>query len=94
MVVFNQTSVTGLAARFAARLEVAGWDVVGVDNWIGTVPATTVYYQPGDEAAARALMADFPDVGRIHPAVVEHADPLTHGGLDQRLPDQLTRRPV
>jgi hypothetical protein len=69
VVVFNQTSVGGLAAGFAAELEAAGWDVVGVDNWVGTVPATTVYYWPGDESAARDLRADFPAVGRIHPAV-------------------------
>jgi len=67
VVVFNQTTTPGLAARFAARLEVAGWNVVGVDNWFGSVPATTVYYPPGDEAAAKALRADFPDVGRIRP---------------------------
>jgi len=67
VVVFNQTTTPGLAARFAARLEIAGWNVVGVDNWFGTVPATTVYYPPGDEDAAKALRADFPDVGRIRP---------------------------
>ena len=69
VVVFNQTGVSGLAANFAARLGQAGWTVAGVDNWVGTVPETTVYYRPGDEAAARTLMKDFPEVGRIRPAI-------------------------
>jgi hypothetical protein len=76
-VVFNQTTVSGLAARFAARLQDAGWTVTGVANWQGTVPSTTVYYWPGDKRAARALMADFPDVGRIHAAV----SPMPRGEL-------------
>lgn len=69
VVVFNQTSTPGLAARFAALLEQRGWNVVGIDNWVGTVPAPTVYYRPGAEAAARTLRRDFPAVGRIRPAV-------------------------
>jgi hypothetical protein len=69
VVVFNQTGVSGLAANFAARLGQAGWTVAGVDNWVGSVPATTVYYRPGDEAAARTLMKDFPEVGRVRPAI-------------------------
>ena len=69
VVVYNQTAVSGLAAAYAARLQQAGWSVVGVDNWTGTVPETTVYYRPGDEAAARQLMRDVPQVGRIRPAV-------------------------
>jgi hypothetical protein len=73
-VVFNQTGVSGLAANFAARLQQAGWAVGGVDNWVGTVPSTTVYYRSGDEAAARTLMRDFPEVGRIRPAVTGMPD--------------------
>jgi hypothetical protein len=69
VVVFNQTSVPGLAAAFAARLQEAGWTVTGVDNWTGTVPETTIYYRPGDEADARQLMRDIPQVNRILPAV-------------------------
>ena len=30
----------------AAQATAAGWQVVGADNWYGTIPATTVYYPP------------------------------------------------
>jgi hypothetical protein len=69
VVVFNQTSISGLAAAYAAKLQQAGWRVTGVDNWTGFVPETTVYYRPGDEAAARQLMRDLPTVNRIRAAV-------------------------
>lgn len=66
--VFNQTGITGLAAETAAELEAAGWDVVGVDNWIGFVPEDTVYYYEGGKAAAERLSNDFPGIARVWPA--------------------------
>lgn len=75
--VFNQTTSTGLAARFGAELSAAGWQVLGVDNWIGHVPANTVYYWPGDQAAANRLSRDFPEVGRVWPA----SSPMPRDGL-------------
>jgi hypothetical protein len=68
VVVLNQTGVTGLAARVQKQLEAGGWTVTGIDDFRGNVPATTVYYPPGLKAAAKALMAQFPDIGRIRPA--------------------------
>ena len=68
VVVLNQTTVTGLAARFQKELEAGGWRVSGIDDFRGNVPATTVYFPPGLRAAAKALMAQFPQVGRIRPA--------------------------
>ena len=64
----NQTGVAGLAARVKERLEAGGWTVTGIDDFRGNVPATTVYYPRGLQAAARALMAQFPEIGRIRPA--------------------------
>jgi LytR cell envelope-related transcriptional attenuator len=75
--VFNQTSVTGLAATFAASLEAEGWRVLGVDNWRGYVPENTVYYWPGDKAAAERLSDDFADIGRVWPAT----SPMPRDGL-------------
>jgi hypothetical protein len=75
--VFNQTTVTGLAASFARVLEDEGWQVLGVDNWIGYVPENTVYYWPGDQAAAQRLSQDFPEVGRVWPA----SSPMPRDGL-------------
>ncbi|GAA0614658.1 hypothetical protein GCM10009547_15630 [Sporichthya brevicatena] len=68
VVVFNQTTVRGLAQTFADELTAGGWTVAGVDDWRGNVPATTVYFPPGLRPAAKALMAQFPQIGRIRPA--------------------------
>ena len=56
--VYNNSSVTGLAGRVAQRATGAGWQVVGEDNWYGTVPATTVYHPPKLERAAKLLALD------------------------------------
>lgn len=66
--VFNNSGVTGLAGRTATQITDAGWNVVGTDNWYGTIPASTVYYPPRLHAAAQALGRDL-GVRRILPAV-------------------------
>jgi hypothetical protein len=68
VIVLNQTGVSGLAAKVKQQLEAGGWTVAGIDDFRGNVPATTVYYPPGLHAAAKALMAQFPAIGRIKPA--------------------------
>ncbi len=67
IVVFNNTSIKGLAARVSEKVKDAGWTVVAADNWYGTVPATTVYYPKGKKAAAQLLALDL-GVARIKPA--------------------------
>ena len=57
-----------LAGSTADRLTGAGWNVVGSDNWYGTIPASTVYYPPRLAAAARLLGKDL-GVNRLRPAV-------------------------
>jgi hypothetical protein len=68
VVVLNQTVRRGLAAEFRSVLAEAGWQVGGVGNFRGNVPATTVYYPPGMKPQARALAAAFGQVDRIRPA--------------------------
>lgn len=68
VIVLNQTAVHGLAAKVRDQLEAGGWTVTGIDSFRGNVPATTVYYPPRLKAAAEALMAQFPAIGRIRPA--------------------------
>lgn len=68
IVLFNQTTVSGLAASFRTKLEAGGWTVAAVDDFRGNVPATTVYFPPGLRPVAKALMAQFPEIGRIRPA--------------------------
>jgi hypothetical protein len=66
--VFNNSNITGLASGTSARIQSAGWQVVGSDNWYGTIPATTIYYPERLEAAARLLSKDL-GIERVLPAV-------------------------
>lgn len=66
--VYNNSGISGLAGRTAARASAAGWQVVGSDNWVGTIPAATVYYPQRLEAAAKLLGRDL-GITRLRPAV-------------------------
>ena len=70
--VFNNSNVSGLAARTAERIGAVGWQVVGSDNWYGTIPATTIYYPSRLQGAAKVLSKDI-GVPRLMPAV----DPMS-----------------
>ncbi len=66
--VFNNSGITGLAGEVAARASDIGWQVVGSDNWYGTIPATTVYFPPRLTDEAKALALDL-GIERTAPAV-------------------------
>jgi len=66
--VYNNTTITGLAASTAAQLQDGGWEVVGVDNWRGDIPSSTVYYPAGMEDEADQL-ADTLGFDRVRGAV-------------------------
>jgi hypothetical protein len=66
--VYNNSNVTGLAGRVAAEASNAGWQVVGSDNWYGTIPASTVYFPERLRAEARLLALDL-GIERTAPAV-------------------------
>jgi hypothetical protein len=66
--VYNNSGITGLAGSTANTIAGAGWQVVGSDNWYGTIPASTVYYPPRLEAAARLLAEDI-GINRLKPAI-------------------------
>jgi LytR cell envelope-related transcriptional attenuator len=68
VVVFNNSNVTGLAGRVAAQAGQIGWQVVGADNWYGTIPTSTVYYPQRLERAGRLLALDL-GIQRTAPAV-------------------------
>jgi hypothetical protein len=60
--VYNNSTVTGLAARAAADFRSAGWQVEEVGNYpSGIIPTSTVYYRPGtgEQQAAQALGSQF-----------------------------------
>jgi hypothetical protein len=68
VVVFNNSNVQGLAGRVAARASQIGWQVVGTDNWYGTIPASTVYFPPRMEKAGQQLALDL-GIQRTLPSV-------------------------
>jgi hypothetical protein len=68
VVVFNNSGISGLAARAAEGLAGAGWNVVGSDNWYGTIPASTVYYPESFKPEAELLAKDL-QIERLKPAV-------------------------
>ena len=65
--VLNNSRIDLLAARAAARFEAAGWPVAATGNYRGRLSETTVFYGPGQEAAAREFAARFPGVARLQP---------------------------
>jgi len=74
--VYNNSGITGLAGQVGARAAGIGWQVVGSDNWYGTIPATTVYYPQRLKAAAKMLALDL-GIRRTAPAV----DPMRQDRL-------------
>ena len=56
--IYNNSGITGLAGDTATKASGAGWQVVGSDNWVGTIPASTVYYPQRLREAARLLARD------------------------------------
>ncbi len=75
--VYNNSGITGLAGTVAANASSFGWQVVGSDNWYGTIPASTVYFPSRLEDAAKMLALDL-GVDRVAPAVDPmRADRLT-----------------
>ncbi len=77
VVVFNNSNVKGLAGKTASRAQGSGWNVVGSDNWYGTVDTSTVYYGDQMKRAALLLAKDL-GITSVKPAVKPmRADRLT-----------------
>jgi hypothetical protein len=64
--VFNNSGISGLAGSTAARAQGAGWQVVGSDNWYGTIDTSTVYYPDGLRRQADLLAEDL-GISRVKP---------------------------
>ncbi|MCW2762539.1 MAG: hypothetical protein JWR85_2740 [Marmoricola sp.] len=65
--VFNNTRTKGLAGGVAEKAKAAGWNVVGSDNWYGTVDGTSVYFPPRLKEAAHLLGRDL-GIKAVRPA--------------------------
>jgi hypothetical protein len=59
--VYNHSTIQGLAARAAADLTAAGYNVVSVSGYTGDIPTSTVYYSPapGEQDAAQQIGQKF-----------------------------------
>ena len=66
--VYNNSGEQGLAGTVADRAAGIGWQVVGSDNWYGTIPASTVYHPARLRAQARQLALDL-GIRRVLPLV-------------------------
>lgn len=66
--VYNQSNIAGLAGEVAAKATTVGWNVVGEDNWMGSVPENTVYY-PGEMKREGQQLADDLGIKRTHVSV-------------------------
>jgi hypothetical protein len=66
--VYNNSGISGLASSTASRIAGAGWQVVGSDNWYGTIAASTVYYPDRLEEHAKLLAKDL-GIERLKPAI-------------------------
>ena len=67
LTVLNNSQITGLADRAAARFRAGGWPIRQTGNLRGRIRATTVYYAPGQEAQARELARAFRGIERVLP---------------------------
>jgi cytoskeletal protein RodZ len=66
--VLNNSGVVGAARSFSAKVTGAGWTVVGIGNWTGSIPANTVYYPPSLQSQGERLAADV-GISRVRPSV-------------------------
>jgi hypothetical protein len=66
--VYNNSGISGLASSTASRIAGAGWQVVGSDNWYGTIAASTVYYPDRLEEHAKLLAKDL-GISRLKPTI-------------------------
>jgi hypothetical protein len=66
--VYNNSGISGLAGRVGTAATDAGWQVVGTDNWVGSVNGNTVFYPRRLKAEAELLALDL-GIGRTALAV-------------------------
>lgn len=66
VLVLNNSRVTGLGERTAARVRSVGWPVAKVGNLRGRTAKSTVYYAPGYQAQAIDLAQRLPGDQRVH----------------------------
>lgn len=59
LTVLNNSRITGLAERSAAKFRAGGWPVPTTGNYRGQIDETTIYYPPGQQASAERFARQF-----------------------------------
>jgi hypothetical protein len=67
--VLNGTTRTGIARALATKLSGEGYAVKTVATEPKHQAVTTIYYRPGQKAAADALLAAHPELGKVAAAI-------------------------
>lgn len=67
VMVLNNSRRTHLAAHVATELAAKGWPIRKTGNFTGRIRATTIYYAPGQRAAAERLAHEFGQIRRVEP---------------------------
>ncbi len=67
--VLNGTTTTGIARALATKLTREGYLVKTVATEAKHQTVTTIYYRPGEKAAADALLAAHPELGKVAAAL-------------------------
>jgi hypothetical protein len=65
--VLNNSRRTGLAHAVASAVAAKGWKLGLIGNLQGAVSESTVYYSPGNKAAAEHLAREFTSIRRVEP---------------------------
>jgi cytoskeletal protein RodZ len=77
--VLNNSTISGLAARVAAEVHAKSWKISSVGNLQGSLAVTTVFYAPGELAAAKHLKREFASIRAVAPDASAHIS--SHGDL-------------
>lgn len=64
--VLNNSRIQGLAHEVAAEVQAHGWPIAQVGNFDGLLPETTLFYLPGQYAAATRFAAEFPGSAGVY----------------------------
>ena len=67
--VLNGTTRNGIAGALAAKLRAEGYAIKTVATDPKHQTVTTIYYRPGQKAAADALLAAHPELGKVAAAI-------------------------
>ena len=81
--VYNNSGITGLAGTGAGTAAEVGWQVVGSDNWYGTIPSSTVYFPPRLQRRRPRCWPTTSASRGVEPAVGADAARPAHGDPDR-----------